>query len=525
MPNRLRLVDNPTDRALILRELENELQNVQAITIADEPEFDALLSGPEPDCVITDHSLGWSNGLRITNNCKARWPFCPIIMFTGTGSEEIAVRGMKEGLDDYIIKAPQQYYKLRAAVKRSLHLAQAKRQAVALQSEREVLLARETELRKKAEDANRAKDEFLATISHELRTPLTPMLGWVRMLRSRNLTDPVAVRGLEVIERNVLAQTHLIEDLLDVSRIVTGKLELHIQPLNLIELTQSAIASIKPNADARNISLVVEENTPTECVLGDRERLQQVLWNLLSNAIKFTPPGGTVAVRLSQEESKATVQVSDNGEGIEPAFVPYLFDRFTQADASTTRRHGGLGLGLAIVRHLVELHGGSVQAHSDGRGKGARFTVCLPASADQTMPPRSEERQDQPGPDPSLLRNKKLLIVDDDGDTRELLRYALTQWGADVVTASTAQEAVDKLKSNRVQLVLSDIGMEDHDGYWLLHKIKQEHPTLPVIALTAYARPEDEDQARRSGFDAFITKPLEPASIASIVAKNLGTRT
>ena len=518
MPDRLRLMvidDNPLDRALILRELENEIRDVRSATICDQAEFEAMLKGPEPDVIITDHSLGWTSGLIVLQECKRKWPYCPIIMFTGTGGEEIAVEGMKGGLDDYIIKAPQQYFKLRRAVARSLHLAEAKRAAARLKIEREELLAREVELRKAAEEASRLKDEFLATVSHELRTPLTPILGWIRILRDRKLNDPTLDRALDVIERNVTAQAHIIEDLLDMSAIIAGKLKLSLKPIDLPQLVRGAVASILPTAELKNISIKVQTTPIAPGLLGDPVRLQQALWNLLTNAIKFTARGGQVDVAVAPHESGAAVSVADNGEGIDPAFLPYLFQRFSQADSSTTRRYGGLGLGLAIVRHIIELHGGSVSVESAGKGQGSRFMLLLPVrdAAAVPAPARPESRSD-----PRILNQAALLVVEDDTDTRELLQASLEKYGADCAAAASAKEALVKIEEKPPMLVLSDIGMQEHDGHWLVKQIKQRHPDLPVIALTAYARDADEAAALKSGFDRFVTKPVDIESLAQLIA-------
>ncbi|HYF51453.1 MAG TPA: response regulator [Planctomycetota bacterium] len=478
-----------------------------------------MLNGPEPDVVITDHSLGWSNGLKVVAACKERWPYCPIIMFTGTGGEEVAVEGMKAGLDDYIVKAPNQYYKLRAAVSRALRLAETRRRAAKLQLEREELLQRETQLRGQAEEASRLKDEFLATVSHELRTPLTPIAGWIRILRQRKLNDPLLERALEVVERNLEAQTHIIDDLLDVSRIITGKLKLSFQRVDLLQLAHAAVASIRPTADVKKINLEIRADSMNAAVKGDPARLQQVLWNLLSNAIKFTPEGGAVTLQLSPEGQHVMIAVMDNGEGIDPSFLPHMFERFTQADASTTRQHGGLGLGLAIVRHIVELYGGTVTAYSAGKAKGSRFEVRLPIDRTAAATPSSAPHVTA---DPELLKGATLLIVDDDNDTRELLQFSLNQMGAKTLTADNAPAALEKVASERPSLVISDIGMQGYDGLWLAERIKATYPDLPVIAVTAYAGAKDEMKAAKSGFDAFIAKPVEPARLALLIAERLG---
>jgi PAS domain S-box-containing protein len=391
------------------------------------------------------------------------------------------------------------------------------------------LLAQEQQAREEAQAANRMKDEFLATVSHELRTPLTAILGWIRIMRSGKL-DPVKfARATDVIERNGRAQAAIIDDILDVSRIITGKLRLELDAIDIAALVQAALDSIRPAAEAKEISVDWISELPERRVSGDPDRLQQVVWNLLSNAIKFTPCGGKVQVRSRQVASRVEICVSDSGQGIEPEFLPHVFDRFRQADGTSTRRHGGLGLGLAIVRHLVELHGGTVQAESAGAGKGATFTVSLPVRAVQPAPviERSSLLTRPPGDigQPSLA-GLSVLVVDDEADARELIATVLEQAGARAITAASVDEALVRVVRDRPDVLLTDIGMPGADGYTLLQKIRELAPeqggSIPAAALTAYSRIEDARRAFAAGFLRHVAKPVEPAFLVAQVAALAG---
>jgi PAS domain S-box-containing protein len=391
----------------------------------------------------------------------------------------------------------------------------------------EALLRQQTEELSKA---NRLKDEFLATVSHELRTPLNAMLGWTTMLRSKKLDEATRNRALETIERNARAQTQLIEDLLDVSRIITGKLRLDVCPVTLVSVINAAIDSIRPAADAKSIC-IQSVLDPAGLVSGDPNRLQQVFWNLLSNAVKFTPKGGRIQVRLERINSHIEVTVSDTGQGIPPEFLPYVFDRLQQADSSTTRTHGGLGLGLAIVRHLVELHGGSVYATSAGEGKGATFTVSLPVAILRPSLP-GVERVHPTLSDSVLLTQAprldglKVLVVDDEADARDLLAVLLQQNGAEVITTASVAEALAVITQStpdqKPDILVSDIGMPDEDGYALIRQVRSLSPEqgcrIPAIALTAYARTEDRIKALSLGFQSHVPKPIEPTEFITVVA-------
>ncbi|HYY43423.1 MAG TPA: ATP-binding protein, partial [Pyrinomonadaceae bacterium] len=377
-------------------------------------------------------------------------------------------------------------------------------------------------------EANRLKDEFLATVSHELRTPLTAVLGWAHILRSGQLDEQAARAALETIERNARSQAQLIDDLLDVSRIITGKLRLDVRQIAPGSFIESAIESLRPAAEAKGVRVQQVMDTGVNTIAGDATRLQQVVWNLLSNAIKFTPKGGRVQVRLERINSHIEIAVTDTGAGISAEFLPHVFDRFRQADQTTTRHHGGLGLGLAIVRHLVELHGGTVHAESQGAGHGATFTVRLPVIPIYNRDGLAERgqpatRESQPAFGcPERLDGLKVLVVDDEADARELLRVGLGQCGAEVTAAGSAQEALAAFAAMRPEILISDIGMPDEDGYTLIRKIRalpaEAGGRIPAIALTAYARAEDRLQTLRAGYQMHVVKPVEITELVAVVA-------
>jgi signal transduction histidine kinase/CheY-like chemotaxis protein len=379
--------------------------------------------------------------------------------------------------------------------------------------------------RDEAEAGNRAKDEFLAVVSHELRTPLTPILSWTRLLGGGKLDGAATRRALESIERNVKSQAQLVEDLLDVSRIIAGKVRLDLQQVELGPLIEGAVDSTRPAADAKGIRVQVLLDPRAGAVAGDPQRLQQVLWNLLSNAIKFTPKGGRVQVQLKRVNSHVEVSVSDTGQGIKPEFLPHVFDRFRQADSSSKRVHGGLGLGLAIVRHIVELHGGRARAESAGEGQGATFTVELPLSLIRTAVTPARVHPTSEGAlafaPTTTLAAVRILVVDDEPDTLETLQHVLEACGAEVRTAVSAQEALAILAEWRPDLLVSDIGMPGEDGYELIRKVRALAPDqggqIPALALTAYARVEDRLRVLGAGFQMHVAKPIEPAELVAVV--------
>lgn len=389
--------------------------------------------------------------------------------------------------------------------------------SVAIENSR--LYKAEQNARTQAESANRIKDEFLAVLSHELRSPLNPIVGWSKLLRSRKLDQNTTDRALETIERNAKLQTELIEDLLDVSRILQGKLTLNVCSVNLKSITEAAIETVRLAAEAKSIQIKTLFHPNVTLITGDPNRLQQIIWNLLSNAVKFTPYGGKVKIELEQIGGFLLIRVSDTGKGIQTDFLPYIFDYFRQENSTTTRKFGGLGLGLAIVRHLVELHGGIVQADSPGEGKGATFTVQLPVkstSLETKLEDKNSELQRN-------LNSVRALVVEDQADTRELIVTLLEQASAKVIPVASAKEALEVLAQSEIDILLSDVGMPEIDGYMLLREIRN-HPNqqirqIPAIALTAYAGEFNQQQALKAGFQKHLAKPIEPVELITLVAK------
>ncbi len=375
-------------------------------------------------------------------------------------------------------------------------------------------------------EANRVKDEFLATLSHELRTPLNAVLGWAHMLRAGILDAEVQERALEALERNARAQAQLVDDLLDVSRIMSGKLALRTDFVDLHTVIAEAIDAVRPAVAARRLTLDLDVDPGLSAtVSGDPDRLRQVMWNLLSNAAKFTPHGGRIDVRLRVCDGLATIVVADTGEGIEPAFLPYVFERFRQADSTPARRHGGLGLGLAIVRHLVEAHGGTVSAESGGRGDGATFIVRLPLL--DVAPSRSPQPVGAAdGAELPPMPHARVLVVDDEPDARQLTRTVLERHGMQVVTAGSAGDALDAMRRQRYDALVADIGMPDRDGYWLIRAVRRlpedRGGATPAVALTAYASLRDRDEALAAGYDRHLGKPVDPEELVAVVASAVG---
>ncbi|AUX41619.1 two-component hybrid sensor and regulator [Sorangium cellulosum] len=394
------------------------------------------------------------------------------------------------------------------------------------EEERQSLLSAAQAARREAEAASQLKDEFLATMSHELRTPLTAVLGWIRMLRTGKLSEDRREKALETVERNAQAQAQLVDDLLDISRIMAGKLRLDVQPIELAAVMEAALEVVRPAADAKGVRLEPLLDPGVGAVSGDAGRLQQVVWNLLSNAVKFTSRGGVVRVRLERVDASAEVVVSDTGQGIDPAFLPYVFEQFRQADSGTTRKHGGLGLGLTIVKSLVEMHGGTAHATSEGRGRGATFTVRLPLTAPSQ---RLGQRRRQSGlelpsgiePRPELDR-LNILVVDDEEDTRELVAAMLEQCGAHVTAVASTAEALAALRALQPDVLVSDIAIPGEDGYELIRKVRalpaRGGGRTPAVALTAYARTEDRMRALRAGFNTHVPKPIDPAELLAVIA-------
>jgi signal transduction histidine kinase/CheY-like chemotaxis protein len=394
-----------------------------------------------------------------------------------------------------------------------------------LEAERDALLDAERAARQEAERANQLKDEFLATVSHELRTPLNAMLGWTQVL-ARRQQDPSLVReGLAVIERNARAQAQLIEDLLDMSRIISGKLRLDVQTVDLHDVISRALETVRPVADAKSIRVGASLDVRVGAIRGDPDRLQQVVWNLLSNAVKFTSRGGWVEVRLTRRRDDVELRVQDSGQGIAPDLLLHVFDRFRQGDASSSRRQGGLGLGLSIVRQLVELHGGTVRAESTGLGQGATFVVELPIAEPDVATHYAPLGRTSGGASiatrPGTLAGIAVLAVDDERDSLRMLTRMLEEAGATVLDAGSAEEALRLLERDRPDVLVSDLGMPEVDGYELIRRVRALGPgirDLPAAAVTAYARPDDRDRALAAGYQAHLAKPVRAHDLVSLVA-------
>ena len=390
--------------------------------------------------------------------------------------------------------------------------------------ERSEILAAERKARREAETANRLKDEFLATVSHELRTPLNAILGWATVLRDKG-SDPTKLgRGLETIERNAKAQAKLIDDVLDVSRIISGKLRLNLKRVDVAPIILAALDAVRPAAETKRIHVEVSLDSEAGVIVGDADRIQQILWNLLSNAVKFTPSDGRVEVEVERTDSGVAIKVADSGRGIPANFLPHVFERFRQEDSSTTRIYGGLGLGLAIVRHLVELHGGTVNAESPGEGKGATFTVSLPVQArveSEELGSAQSGRREPAAPRSTTLAGLRVLVVDDEADARELVALVLEHAGAEVKVAASAEEALESIAAQQPDVLVSDLAMPRIDGYDLIQRVRGLTPErggrIPAVALTAYARAEDARRVFLAGFQVHVPKPVEAEALIEAV--------
>ncbi|MCC5642871.1 response regulator [Nostoc sp. CHAB 5824] len=396
------------------------------------------------------------------------------------------------------------------------------------------LLIREQVIRAEAEAANRAKDEFLSVLSHELRTPLNAILGWSQMLRKQQVSEDRLMRALETIERNARSQTKIVEDILDISGMITGKLRLQVHPVNLVKVIEAAIESVRLAAEAKSIRIQSVLDCSKNPISGDADRLQQVVWNLLSNAIKFTPKGGKLQIRLERINSHIEITVSDTGVGISPDFLPYVFDRFRQNDSTTTRSYGGLGLGLAIARQLIELHGGTITVASPGIGQGTTFIVKLPVMIihkSSSEPEALDSIAEADGKIDTLLTlsGLQILVVEDEADSLELLSTILQEYGAEVISVASVSEALEIIEnatSQSLDVLVSDIGMPNEDGYSLIRKLRQLEAQrggrMPAVALTAYARSDDRKQALLAGFQMHLPKPVEAAELATVIASLTG---
>jgi signal transduction histidine kinase/ActR/RegA family two-component response regulator len=479
--------------------------------------------------------LADSDELRAFVSRQPVWSDLPIIVLSRSGVESPRLNERMRRLGNVVvIERPVRVSTFSSVVRLALR-GRARQYQVRkhwidlelVQAERTALWESERAARAEAEQAGRIKDEFLATLSHEIRTPLGAILGWTHILQQFDVRGEELHKGLEVIERNAQAQSRIVSDLLDMNRILTGKMRLDVRHMELAPVVHAALDTVRPAASAKHVRLHVSVDDDGALVRGDPERLQQVFWNLLANAVKFTPEGGSITVDVRHLPSHAEVTVTDTGAGISEDFLPHVFERFRQADGSTTRRYGGLGLGLAIVKQLVELHGGVVRAESPGPGLGATFTVALPLAAAKEHPRIPPPVRPRTGIPPLLatpddIADIRVLVVDDEEDTCELVRRLLERSGASVVTASSASEALEHIRAWRPHVLVSDIGMPEEDGYALIRRVRALEPTkggtTAAIALTAYARAEDRASALLAGFQYHVAKPVEANELVAVVA-------
>lgn len=478
---------------------------------------------------LTARSMGLLAGALMS---QPNWSDIPIILLTSGGSESPANTEILSSLGAIgnvsLIERPVRMMTLLSTIRSALR---ARNRQYDVRDHLETQAHNKKTLEKaftQVEEASRLKDEFLATVSHELRTPLNAVLGWTTLLRSNNLDEAGCNRALEIIERNARSQQQLVEDLLDVSRAISGKLRLDARPIEARKFIEEAVEALRPTAQARQIKLKQIVEPKLNAVFGDPARLRQVVWNLLSNAIKFSSPGSNVRISARAVDSNLEISVKDQGQGIAEEFLPHVFERFRQADMTTTRMHGGLGLGLAIVRQLVELHSGSVRVESPGVGRGATFTVTLPLLADvEALPENQTSLVKTSASDHSKdLKGLKVLVVDDEIDTCDLLKAVLSKRGAQVTTAQSASKAMYLFTRIKPDLLISDVGMPETDGYALMREIralpKERGGQVPAVALTAYAREQDRKRALKAGYQLHLTKPVEVAQLSASVAHLLG---
>jgi signal transduction histidine kinase len=469
-----------------------------------------LVARERPDVVLVDHHLPDMTGLEVCRRIKdaPETSSLPVLQLSATAKTvELKVEAMNVGADTYLIE-PIAPAELVAHVNAALRYRRAEERLLEFNQRVEALY-------EEARQANRAKDEFLAVLSHELRTPLNAMLGWLQLLRGGRLDTAHRESALEIIERNAVAQARLIEDLIDVSRIVSGQLLIHSKRIDLVPILRTAASMVTATAGAKGLQLEVRTGCERAMVDGDPVRLQQIMVNVLSNAIKFTDRG-SVAVSLECRERRVILEVRDTGIGIDPEFLPHVFDRFRQADSSKTRPHGGLGLGLAITRHLIEAHGGRVSAASEGRGRGATFTLELPLAPELDETPLDRGPAVAAGDRP--LEGQKVLLVEDDTDSREMMTLVLQHCGATVLPAATAVAALELL-ADRPDLVVADVGLPTMDGYSMLREVRRRGIRAPALALTGYASSEDRAQALDAGFDDHLGKPVTPEQLVEVLAR------
>jgi signal transduction histidine kinase len=519
---RLLVVDDEESVALTVGEvLRQEGYEVETASSGDEAVV--FLDGMEFDLVLTDLHMEGGDGLSVLTEVRRRAPLTISIVLTGFASVESAIAALRQGAYDYLIK-PCIIDDLKMTVSRGIEhrrLILAEQQARAhleelnreLEQRVEERTAELTLVNQELEAANQSKDIFLATLSHELRTPLTPILGWINLLRTGNLDNSALAQALDVIERNARLQSRLIDDLLDISRIATGKLRFDPKPVDLKQVCEAAYETVRASAEQQQVALTMELAAQPLVVNGELVRLQQIVWNLLSNAIKFTEAGGRVILRTEVLDGEARVVVEDTGVGIVPEFLPYVFDRFRQADGTRTRRYSGLGLGLAIVDALVRLHYGRVMAESEGPGRGARFTITMPRVA---SPARMSGELVQSAPQ---AVSHRVLVIDDSPDTLELLHTIFARKGSQVISAASAEEALRLAAEHPPSFIISDIGLPGTDGYQLLAALRRL-PLLaqvPAVAISGYAMEEDRERALNAGFAAHLPKPIDIDKLFALI--------
>jgi signal transduction histidine kinase len=500
-----------------------ETEGYTVDTAASGDEAISLLGLADYDLVLTDLHMEGGDGLSLLSQIRRHAPLTISVVLTGFASVESAIAALQEGAYDYLVK-PSDIETMKHTIRRGvehrrLMLAEQKARAdleqLNLDLEKRIAdrTAELTRLNEELAEANRAKDVFLATLSHELRTPLTPVVGWIKLLRSGTLDEKSIAQALDAIERNAWLQSRLIDDLLDTSRIATGKLHFEPKPTDLNVVVKAAVDTVRASAASRNIELSMSLWPSSLVVMGEPVRLQQIVWNLVSNSIKFTEPDGKVSVTTTREGSVAYFRVVDTGVGIASDFLPHVFDRFRQADGSTSRRHGGLGLGLAIADALTKMHGGRLEAQSEGVGQGACFTFRL------ELAPTEQAASEKPDEKSHSLKGLDVLIVEDSEDTLILLSKIFEREGANVITASSAAEALTCALSQRPNFIVSDIGMPETDGYQLLEQLRilPGLGEVPAIAISGYASEEDRERARAVGYRAFVPKPIDVETLFSLI--------
>jgi signal transduction histidine kinase len=505
----LLIADDDVVRAALRRALGSGRLRVEVRETNDADEALGLLEQGGIDCALMDHRLRGMNGLELLAEVRRRSCDVAIIALTGHGDETFALESMKAGAVDYLSKDTVTPDRLERSLRHAAAMAEASRFQTRL-------LAREHAARQEAEAANRAKDQFLATLSHELRTPLSAILGWTQLLGTGTLAEPTASRALAIIDRSARALASQIDNLLDISRITSGTLALEKSPVGVVTLVESAVETLRPTFEARGLTVRRDVTGKAAAVRADPGRLTQVVTNLLSNAIKFSGEHGVIVIGVEFHDTAVHLVVRDHGAGIDPAFLPHLFSAFRQADATNARRHGGLGLGLSIVQQLVSLHGGSVTAESEGPGHGATFTVRLPAD-----PAGGEAGV---GGSDGNLSGVRVLVVDDDEDAQQLIATLLRRRGAFVATAGSAREALHRRAEFAPDVLLSDLSMPGEDGFWLIERIRDEERRhqqgrLPAAAVTAFTLSSEKSKALTAGFDVHVPKPVDPDRLAQLVSR------